>query len=159
LNVEVKYPDLSEAISHHLHMHPLNMYVDAILQTCIDHDRPMIFSSFHPETLIFLRAKQDKYPVLFLTDGQPSPSPDPRSQSLHAAIEFAHSFGLDGIVTWITPLLACPHAIKECHDRGLLIMTYGSDNTQPDICHFQKEWGVDGIITDDLIMARKGLGT
>lgn len=70
----------------------LNVYLDTILECIFDYagDRRILFSCFHPEICVALRAKQARYPVLYLTEGgMNAPTyTDVRCRSLDAASEF-----------------------------------------------------------------------
>ena len=138
--------------------------------------RPIFFSSFNPDVCTLLAQKQANYPVAFLTDSGWEKMYDLRCNSLKdgahrakyvaaavrsthrrlvvslallvgaPAIQFATSSGLVGIVSNVAPLLRAPRLIRTVKQAGLLLLTYGGENNEPDSVRLQRQWGVDTII-------------
>lgn len=160
-NVEIKYPlDLKE--NSHLVPEDTNHFVDTILQSVFDHagDRPIIFSSFHPEVCRLVALKQAQYPVLFLTtsgDHMPADNRDPRIASLRGAVQWATKNNLMGVVAKSRALLLCPELIREVKRRGLVLLTWGPDNNDVSNAKAQQNLGVDGVIADHIAHIRRGL--
>ncbi|KAG0255352.1 Glycerophosphocholine phosphodiesterase [Mortierella polycephala] len=163
-NIEVKYPMLDEAEDANIPLYTfeMNRFVDRILKEVYDHDqtqpdRNIIFSSFHPDICLLLNLKQPNYPVFFLTDGGTSVIADRRCNSIQAAVRFATSIDLLGIVTHSLPIIEAPNLIKGIKETGLLVFTYGTDNNDVENARLQRRHGVDAVIVDSVLAVRKGL--
>ncbi|KJE95893.1 glycerophosphodiesterase GDE1, variant [Capsaspora owczarzaki ATCC 30864] len=104
-NVEVKYPLREEREEFDLQMMELNNFIDRILTCVYDNagERPIIFSSFHPETCLMLSLKQPNYPVFFLTSAgwDNERFSDPRCNSIYWAIHFAKAANLLGKLDFV----------------------------------------------------------
>lgn len=159
-NIEIKYPD-SEDMERYFAVAERNIYVDTILKVIFDfaQDRKCIISSFDPDICYLVAAKQVRYPVFFLTEGGTIKTTDSRKNSVEAAIHFAQTARLFGIVCDNRPILADLSLIKKCHEANLLLFTYGDSNTIFEYVKIQKENGVDSVITDDVIQLSKKLLT
>jgi len=116
--------------------------------------RRLIFSSFDPDICLLLSLKQPRFPVFFLTEGGSALYPDARMNSLDAAIAFAKSTRLRGIVSFVDPVLNNPDKVKIAKNIGLAFFTYGEKNMDPKICEIQKSIGVDAIIMDRVFTVR-----
>ena len=80
----------------------INRYLDEILSVIFTYARDkqrIVFSCFNCDIIIALMAKQSRYPVCFLTGEHLSELSDFRCGSLEAAICFAESEYLLGVVT------------------------------------------------------------
>ena len=100
-NIEIKYPLEEDQISNKLQSWEMNEFVDKTLDVIFQHagDRKIVFSCFHPDMCRVLSLKQPCYPVLFLTtSGHLDVFADARAMSLRAAVRFATSSNLLGIV-------------------------------------------------------------
>lgn len=135
-NIEFKYAMLFE--SEEQEMGPvaveLNSFVDAVLKVVYDlgHQRKIIFSSFNPDICLLLSFKQPNIPVMFLTDAGTLPVGDVRASSLQEAIRFATRWNLLGIVSEAEVLCACPRLVRIVKDSGLVCVSYGTSNNDPD---------------------------
>ncbi|KAI8641761.1 Glycerophosphoryl diester phosphodiesterase family-domain-containing protein [Parasitella parasitica] len=160
-NIEVKYPMIDEAEQDELtQFQELNIYVDTILECVynnVQHDRHIIFSSFHPEICLALNLKQPNYPVFFLTDAGTLPMADKRCNSLQEAVRFAKQADLLGIVAASEPILEAPRMVQVIKEMGLLLFTYGILNNEVENAIAQKHYGVDAVIVDSVLPVRKGL--
>ena len=154
LNVEIKYPtEISERSMRKLPVFEMNMYVDAILKTIMDTagDRRIVFSTFDPDVCVMLQLKQARYPVLFLTcAGSSLDYDDVRQLSLHGALEFAKSEHLSGIVSNAGPLLLNTDLIHQVKSTGMLLFTWGDENSDHRNVQIQKMHGVDAVISDNV---------
>lgn len=161
-DVEIKYP------IHERHRHlfdlpefEMNAFVDAILQCVFDHagSRRIVFSCFHPDICVLLRAKQAKYPVLFLTEGGTSEGySDQRCLSVVGAVLFSKVEYMQGICSDSEPFLADTSLIDAVKSQGLLLFTWGDDNTDPRNVEIQRKLGVDGVISDNIGDITKAAG-
>ena len=80
----------------------VNLYIDTILDVVLKYggERRIIFSCFNPDICSMIRMKQNKYPVMFLTQGQTDRYPiyhDPRCMSIKSAVQFATSVDILGV--------------------------------------------------------------
>lgn len=177
-NIEMKYPMLFESEDQDMDTYAveLNTFVDTVLKQVYDlaKSRRIIFSSFHPDLCIMLAFKQPSIPVLFLTDAGTSPAGDIRAQSLQQAIRFASRWDLLGVVSASEPLVMCPRLVRVVKESGLVCVSYGVQNNEPDnvkvwddhdisisfansIIQIQLDEGIDAVIVDKVAAFRKGL--
>lgn len=111
-----------------------NHVVDTVLNIVFQRagKRALFFSSFSPEICILLSRKQDVYPVLFLTESGHIPSADARADSLQEAIHFARAWSLPGVIARSQPLVVSPALVQYVKDSGLLCISWGELNDQPE---------------------------
>lgn len=111
----------------------LNTLVDTILGKVykLGGNRTIFFSSFSPEICILLSAKQNSYPVLFLTESGHIPSADARASSLQEAIHFAKSWSLPGVISRSEPLVMSPGLVEFVKGSGLVCISWGGLNDDP----------------------------
>ena len=192
-NIECKYPMLHEAEEHGMDAYAveLNAFADAVLTAVYDRlagagaARHIIFSSFNPDLCVLLALKQPSIPILFLTDAGCEPNiSDTRASSLQEAIRFASRWNLLGIVSAAEPLVRCPRLVRAVKESGLVCVSYGALNNDPDnvkVCSAQPLWrptwplcmlrmlvlinplqlqvqeGIDAVIVDSVLAIRQGL--
>mmetsp|Transcript_7121 Transcript_7121/g.25365 ORF Transcript_7121/g.25365 Transcript_7121/m.25365 type:complete len:765 (-) Transcript_7121:79-2373(-) len=174
INIEIKYPHEPDAEGMgYLPQYEMNAYLDTILKVVFEHanTRRIIFSCFHPDVCIALLLKQARFPVMFLTcGGIPAYYNDVRCNSMEHAFVFALREHLQGIVinsdVWFQgqkdgdepPTEERTRAyIKTVKDNHLLLFSWGNPNSHPDKVELQREWGLDGVICDnvgDIVKAR-----
>ncbi|KAF2866829.1 glycerophosphocholine phosphodiesteras-like protein Gde1 [Massariosphaeria phaeospora] len=157
-NIEMKYPMLYESEEHDMDQYAieLNSFVDTVLKTVYDlsGERNVIFSSFNPDICLMLSFKQPSIPILFLTDAGTNPVGDVRAASLQEAIRFASRWNLLGVVSAAEPLVSCPRLVKVVKESGLVCVSYGSLNNDPEsvkvsttATRYHKTLFTDGIIS------------
>jgi glycerophosphodiester phosphodiesterase len=160
-NIEMKYPMLHESEEEEMDTYAveLNSFVDTVLQTVYDlgHGRNMIFSSFNPDICLLLSFKQPSIPVLFLTDSGTAPVGDIRASSLQEAIRFASRWNLLGVVSNAEPLVISPRLVKVVKESGLVCVSYGMINNDPEKVQLQVKEGIDAVIVDSVLAIRKEL--
>ncbi|CEP63797.1 glycerophosphocholine phosphodiesterase LALA0_S09e02718g [Lachancea lanzarotensis] len=160
-NVECKYPMLDEAIDDDIGYVSveLNHWCDTVLDTIYDNvnGRDIIFSSFHPDVCIMLSLKQPSFPILYLTEGGTKKTVDARAASLQNAIRFAKTWDLLGIVSAAKPIIKAPRLAQVIKSNGLVCVTYGVDNNDPDVAKIEMDAGVDAVIVDSVLAVRRGL--
>ncbi|RCK64879.1 Glycerophosphodiester phosphodiesterase GDE1 [Candida viswanathii] len=161
-NIEVKYPMLDEAQDEDMGeiAIDLNFYVDTILKVIYDENttgRDIVFSSFHPDVCLLLSLKQPTMPVLFLTEAGTMPMYDIRASSLQNAVRFAKKWNLLGIVSNSLALVKTPRLAQVVKSMGLVCVTYGVENNQPELAKLQMQAGVDAVIVDSVLAVREGL--
>ncbi|XP_043204717.1 glycerophosphocholine phosphodiesterase GPCPD1-like [Amphibalanus amphitrite] len=153
-NIEIKWTmQLQDGSFELCHPFELNSYIDHILKVVLEHSgtRKIIFSCFHPDICTMLRLKQNRYPVLFLTQGETDqwpPYKDTRCQSLDMAQLFARSAQILGVDVFSGVLLKQPEYIKSAQAKGLVVFCWGDDNANSDTIRYLKAQGCDGIIYD-----------
>lgn len=135
-NIEMKYPMLHESEEQDMDAYAveLNSFVDTVLTKVYDlgAKRKIIFSSFNPDICLLLSFKQPSIPILFLTDAGTSPVGDIRASSLQEAIRFASRWNLLGVVSAAEPLCNSPRLVKVVKDSGLVCVSYGVLNNDPE---------------------------
>lgn len=115
--------------------------------------RAVVFSSFDPDVCRELRARQSRWPVLFLSTGGRDPHADPRRTTLAAALEVAAGYGLSGIILDSGALQLEPGFVARvaaAADGDLKVLTYGRENDDPAWVVEQARLGVHGMICDDV---------
>lgn len=160
-NIECKYPMLDESEAEDMEnlAIELNTWCDTVLKLVYDHGakRDIIFSSFNPDICLMLSLKQPTFPVLFLTEGGTDYMADVRASSLQEGIRFAKRWDLLGIVSAARPLIQCPRLVNVVKESGLVCVTYGTDNNDPENARLQLKSGVDAVIVDSVLAVRRGL--
>lgn len=123
----------------------LNSFVDTVLTKVYDlgEKRNIIFSSFNPDICLLLSFKQPSIPILFLTDAGTCPVGDIRASSLQEAIRFASRWNLLGIVTAAEPLVVSPRLVKVVKESGLVCVSYGQLNNDPQKVKVRLSAGVE----------------
>ncbi|CAF9932971.1 MAG: Glycerophosphocholine phosphodiesterase [Alectoria fallacina] len=134
-NIEMKYPMLHESEEQEMDTYAveLNSFVDEVLTKVYDlgKKRNVIFSSFNPDICLLLSFKQPSIPILFLTDAGTSVVSDIRASSLQEAIRFASRWNLLGVVSAAEPLVIAPRLVKVVKESGLVCVSYGGLNNDP----------------------------
>lgn len=153
-NVEIKWTmQLKDGSWELENPFELNMYLDIVLDTVLKHggQRRIVFSCFHPDICTMIRLKQNKYPVLFLTQGVTSKYPeysDPRTLNIPIAINYARFAGILGLSVHTEDILRDPSQVKEITSHGLVAFCWGDDNNNVGTIKYLKELGMDGVIYD-----------
>lgn len=153
-NVEIKWNLQRKDGSQELHSQmEVNLYLDTILKVLMENagKRRIVISCFNPDICTMVRLKQNKYPVLFLTQGQSKKFPpylDPRTASIPMAIYFARSAGILGIDVHTEDLLEDQSAVRQCKDANLIMFSWGEDNNDPRVITFLRNLGLHGVIYD-----------
>ncbi|XP_071996610.1 glycerophosphocholine phosphodiesterase GPCPD1 isoform X2 [Engystomops pustulosus] len=131
----------------------MNIFLDIILKTVLENagNRRIVFSAFDADICTMVRRKQNKYPILFLTQGHSEIYPelmDLRSRSTPFAISFAQFENILGINVHTEDLLKNPHYIREAKAKGLVMFCWGDDTNDPENRRLMREYGIDGLIYD-----------
>jgi glycerophosphocholine phosphodiesterase GPCPD1 len=162
-NVEIKYPqeNLKGEIEE-TNFFDRNKYVDIILRVVMQSagQRRVVFSSFDPDICILLQRKQNKYPTLFLTNGEDVdkyvPYMDLRTRSIDIAIHFAKFSNILGIDVLTTTLFQNMEKINKVKEAKLVLFCWGEDNNDANAINTLKQNGVDGIIYDRIDFFKVG---
>lgn len=131
----------------------MNTFLDIILSCVLQKggNRRIVFSSFDPDICTMVRNKQNKYPILFLSQGICERYPemmDIRCQTTQIAISFAQSENILGISAHTEELLKNLNYIEEAQSKGLVVFSWGEDNNDHENRRKLRERGIDGIIYD-----------
>ncbi|TDH00218.1 hypothetical protein EPR50_G00186110 [Perca flavescens] len=133
----------------------MNKYLDIILSCVLQKGgkRRIVFSCFDPDICTMVRQKQNKYPILFLTQGISEKYPDMmdiRCQTTQIAISFAQSENILGISAHAEELLKNLSYIGDAQSKGLVVFSWGDDNNEHEIRNKLREQGIDGLIYDSI---------
>jgi len=158
INIEIKYPQFIDngdlGLEHEqVHFFDRNDYLDTILEVVLGYanDRRILFSCFDSDACIMLKQKQNRFPVIFLTQGQSQKYPpykDFRTLSIPAAIKFACAEQLMGINVHSEDLLRQGSLAAQAKRAGLILFCWGEDNNNKDNIDYLRSCGVDGIVLD-----------
>lgn len=127
-----------------------NLFVDIVLDLVYEYGgkRNITFSSFSPEMCLLLKAKQQTYPILFISKAGSVPTGDIRASSVQQAVTFAKRWDLAGLVLLSDPLIMCPRLISYVKSAGLVCASYGDLNDDPANAKLQADHGLDAIIVN-----------
>ena len=158
-DVEVKYSMALEAGGMEDDNHCVmsrNEYVNEILKVCFNFvgNRYIFFSSFDPDVCSMLKAKQDHFPVMFISQGKSHYEnfEDPRAKTLESSIHFAAAEQLFGVVLYTDPLLKQKELVKLAHQLGLKVYVWGEQNNEKEMIQQLASMLVDGIALDNVDM-------
>ncbi|KAM4692984.1 glycerophosphocholine phosphodiesterase GPCPD1 [Discoglossus pictus] len=131
----------------------MNLFLDIILKSTLENAgrRRIIFSSFDADICTMVRLKQNKYPILYLTQGHSEIYPelmDLRSRSTPISINFAQFENLLGISVHTEDLLRNPEYVQEAKSKGLVVFCWGDDTNDPENRNLMRDYGIDGLIYD-----------
>ncbi|XP_052128768.1 glycerophosphocholine phosphodiesterase GPCPD1 isoform X1 [Frankliniella occidentalis] len=155
-NIEIKWTmQLKDGTYELNHPFDINMYLDTVLTTVLQHggSRKIVFSCFHPDICTMIRLKQNKYPVMFLTQGVTEKYPmynDPICQTIPMAIHFAVGANILGINVHTEEILRDVSQVKMAKDAGLVIFCWGDDNNDASTIKHLKELGLHAVIYDKM---------
>ncbi|XP_076383973.1 glycerophosphocholine phosphodiesterase GPCPD1 isoform X2 [Megalopta genalis] len=155
-NIEIKWTmQLKDGTFELNHPFDLNLYLDTILKVVLEYggNRKIVFSSFNPDICAMIRLKQNKYPVVFLTQGITSKYPtyhDPRCQTVAMAVRHALAADILGINVHTEDILRDPSQVKFVKDAGLIIFCWGDDNNDKATIQHLKKLGLHAVIYDKI---------
>ena len=95
--------------------------------------------------------KQNRYPLVFLTQGQTKkwlPFKDHRAQTVQMGAYFVLSMGILGINVHAEEFLRERSLISFVKSHRLVLFCWGEDLNKTDLIEELKEDGVDGVIYD-----------
>ncbi|XP_030260930.1 glycerophosphocholine phosphodiesterase GPCPD1 isoform X2 [Sparus aurata] len=133
----------------------MNTFLDIVLSCVLQKGgkRRIVFSCFDPDICTMVRQKQNKYPILFLTQGISVRYPelmDIRCQTTQIAISFAQSENILGISGHTEELLKNLSYIGDAQSKGLVVFSWGDDNNDHENRRKLREQGIDGLIYDSI---------
>ncbi|XP_006659634.2 glycerophosphodiester phosphodiesterase GDPD1, chloroplastic-like [Oryza brachyantha] len=128
----------------------LDRALQAVLQVVFQYasNRPIFFSTFHPDAARIMRKLQSSYPVLFLTEGGTAQYNDSRRNSLDEAIRVCLEYDLHGLVSEVRGVFRSPSAVLRAKESNLALLTYGQLNNVWEAVYIQYLMGVNGVIVD-----------
>ncbi|XP_072218436.1 glycerophosphocholine phosphodiesterase GPCPD1 [Leuresthes tenuis] len=137
----------------------MNTFLDIVLSCVLQNGgkRRVVFSCFDPDICTMVRNKQNKYPILFLTQGISVKYPelmDIRCQTTQIAVSFAQSENILGISAHAEELLKHLDYIEDAQSKGLVVFSWGDDNNDHEIRRKLREQGIDGLIYDSICDAQ-----
>jgi len=153
-NIEIKYPQMmkdgSEESSSPME---LNLFLDCVLSCVLRHcnQRKIVFSSFSADVCSMLVAKQNRFPVLFLTQGETEkyePYKDPRTHSIKQGAWFAQMAGLLGLSAMAGVVMANPSLVSYIKQRNQVIFCWTDEQNDRETVKFLKNLKVNGVIYD-----------
>ena len=130
-----------------------NLYVDAILQVVLANPgaRRIVFSSFDPDICNMIKMKQNRFPVLFLTQGKTQryvPFHDKRANTSLMAVAFAAASNILGVNFHSEELLRDSSPLYAAQNQGLVSFVWGDDLDDKDALRYFRQLAVDGLIYD-----------
>ncbi|XP_011145572.1 glycerophosphocholine phosphodiesterase GPCPD1 isoform X2 [Harpegnathos saltator] len=155
-NIEIKWTmQLKDGTFELNHPFDLNLYLDIILKVVLEYggDRKIVFSCFNPDICAMIRLKQNKYPVVFLTQGVTLKYPtyhDSRCQTIPMAMRHALAADILGINVHTEDILRDPSQVKLVKDAGLIIFCWGDDNNDKATIQHLKKLGLHAVIYDKI---------
>ncbi|XP_050702343.1 glycerophosphocholine phosphodiesterase GPCPD1-like, partial [Eriocheir sinensis] len=155
-NVEVKWTmQLRDGTYELQHPFELNHFLDLIIKMILEHSskRKVVFSCFHPDICTMMRLKQNRYPVMFLTQGVSEvwlPYEDQRCSTIHQAILYATNADILGINVHTEDLMRDPSQINAAEENNLIVFCWGDHNNDQENIKFLKKVGLHGIIYDKI---------
>jgi len=114
-------------------------------------DREILLSCFDPDVCIMMRAKQTRYPVAFLSQGETGKYEtfqDSRAATLQMAVNFADVESLMGVVLHTEGLLKDIQLVGLARSYGLSVFCWGDDNNDIETIKLLRKHMLDGIIYD-----------
>ncbi|XP_069990448.1 glycerophosphocholine phosphodiesterase GPCPD1 isoform X1 [Penaeus vannamei] len=155
-NVEVKWTMQMRDGTYELqHPFELNRFLDLIIETILEHSgkRKIIFSCFHPDICTMLRLKQNRYPVMFLTQGVSElwpPYEDQRTTTIRHAVLYSTNADILGINVHTEDLMRDPQQVQMALEHALIVFCWGDHNNNQENIKFLKSIGLHGIIYDKI---------
>ncbi|KAI5704829.1 hypothetical protein M8J75_009235 [Diaphorina citri] len=156
-NIEIKWTmQVSDGTYELDHPIEINTYVDTILDVVLRCAGPrnIVFSCFHPDIVTMLRLKQNRYPVIFLTQGVTAKWPqyrDPRCHNVTMGTHHAVSASLLGLSVHTEDLLRDDRQVKYIKDSGLVVWCWGAEANDVANVRRLKQLGVQAVINDKVV--------
>ncbi len=153
-NVELKWDvELADGRRERHNVFEMNLFVDLILKTVLKHggSRRIVFSSFNPDVCTMVRSKQNKYPVLFLTqcvNDKYEAYRDPRTWNVANASRFVSMAEILGMNVIADEILREPDQVAKVKARGQIIFVWTDDKNDKATVDYLKSLGLDGIVYD-----------
>ena len=78
-------------------------------------------------------------------------------QVLAECCQIFQKWNLLGIVSNALALIKTPRLAQVVKSMGLVCVTYGTENNEPELAKIQMRAGVDAVIVDSVLAVREGL--
>lgn len=160
LNIEVKWPQLLESGKMEARRcREINDYVDRIINVVEKHarDRRVVLESFDADLVIMLRMKQNRFPVIFVSQGmtdQYERYVDVRARSVRNGIYFAQAFELAGIDLILDYyMMSGRKLISFIEDHDLIARAWG--DVSGGKLQFLRELGLQCITYDKIDLVKE----
>lgn len=160
LNIEIKWPQTLESGKMEARRcREINDFVDNIIEVVEKHagDRRIVLESFDADLVIMLRLKQNRFPVIFLSQGMTDKYEryvDVRARSIRNGIYFAQAFDLAGIdIIYEYYMMSGKELVNFIHDHNLVARAWGDVNNES--LRFLKEIGVQCITYDKIDLVKQ----
>lgn len=154
-NLEVKWPQMLESGKMEARRYrEINDFVDRIIEVVEKHarNRRVVLESFDADLVIMLRLKQNRFPVIFLSQGMTDRYErymDMRARSVRNGIYFALAFDLAGIDLIMEYYIMFGKKLVDfIHDHDLVARAWG-DIDQEKLC-FLRDIGVQCVTFDKI---------
>jgi len=153
-NIEIKYGQLfRDDREEDKNPMEMNLFLDQILKTVLKHgaERKIVFSSFNPDICTMIINKQNKYPVLLLTQGENSKYEDfkdPRTWSIKNGVLFGEMCGLLGLSAMAEAVTKDVSQLEMIHKYNQIIFVWTDEQNDKDTVKYLKQLGVNGVIYD-----------
>jgi len=153
-NIEIKFSQqMKDGRQEHKQMMEMNLFIDQVLKTVFNHgdERKIIFSSFAPDVCSMLVSKQNRYPVLLLTQGTSTKYDDymdPRTWTVPAAVWFGKMVGLLGTSAMAEDVLKDNSLVEFVKSQDQVLFCWTDDQNDRETVQYLKSLGVHGIIYD-----------
>lgn len=160
LNIEIKWPQLLESGRMEARRcREINDYVDRIINV-VDkhaHDRRVVLESFDADLVIMLRMKQNRFPVIFLSQGMTDLYEryvDVRARSVRNGIYFAQAFDLAGIDLILEYYVMSGQKLVEfINEHGMIARAWG--DVSGGKLQFLKELGLQCVTYDKIDLMKQ----
>ena len=133
----------------------INIFLDAILvivyKSKKSKHRKIVFSSFSPDVCTAVRAKQNRYPVLLLTQGVNTKYPeyaDPRTWTIENGSNFVAVAEILGVSAMAEDIQRDPTQVQLIKNRDQVIFAWTDAKSDARTIKNLKEIGVHGVIYD-----------
>jgi len=153
-NIEIKYGQLmKDGKEEDKNPMEMNLFLDQVLKTVLRNggDRKIIFSSFNPDVCTMIINKQNKYPVLLLTQGENSKYEDfmdPRTWSIRNGVWFVEMSGLLGLSAMAEALTRDHSQMELVKSRNQVMFCWTDEQNDKETVKYLKQLGVNGVIYD-----------
>merc|ERR1719186_7843 len=153
-NIEIKIGGtLMSGEEEQKHPMEMNLFIDQIIKTVLEHghDRNIVFSSFNPDACTMVNLKQNKYPVLLLTQGKSGKYEDykdPRTWNISNAVCFVEMAEMLGISVIAQDVMKEPEQVNLVKERDQVIFCWTDDKNDKETVKYLKDIGINGIIYD-----------
>lgn len=164
LNIEIKWPQLLESGKMEARRYrEINDFVDRIIAVVDQHakGRNVVLESFDADLVIMLRLKQNKFPVVFLSQGLTDKYEryqDIRARRIENAIYFAEAFDLVGVDLILDDYMEAGQKLVDfITSRGMIARAWGDVGNDTEKIEYLKSLGLQCVTYDKIDILKKQL--